>query len=150
MRKGLISAVRGQFTPAQQRKLEAMVKAHYRTHVSDERLGVFWMEFEPDQMFTNYAPSQGTIITLECANEFPQSKRVAMLTVCAKDWCAETGQHPDHLMLALLEESLFDVFLASNRERLSSIGALQFYGAAITRALRARFTRGIFAFSANR
>ena len=150
MRKGLISAVREQFTPAQQRKLEAMVKAHYRTYVGEERLGVFWMEFEPDQMFTNYAPSQSCIITLECANEFPQSKRVAMLTACANDWCAETGQHPDHLMLALLEEDLFGTFLASNRERLSGLGALQFYGGAIARALRARLTRGIFAFSANR
>ncbi|WP_348720148.1 hypothetical protein [uncultured Alcanivorax sp.] len=150
MRKGLISAVRGQFSAAQQRTLEAMVKAHYRTHVSDERLGVFWMEFEPDQMFTNYAPSESSIITLECANEFPQDKRIAMLTACHNDWCAETGQHPDHLMLALLEEDLFGAFLASNRERLSGIGAFQFYGGAIARALSARLTRGIFAFSANR
>ena len=150
MRKGLISAVRGQFSPAQQRKLEAIVKAHYRTHVSDERLGVFWMEFEPDQMFTNYAASQSTIVTLECANDFPQDKRVALLTACANDWCAETGQHPDQLMLALLEEELFGVFLASNRERLSGLGALQFYSSALVRALRSRFSRGIFAFSANR
>lgn len=150
MRKGLISAVRGHFTPAQQRKLEAMVKAHYRTNVSKERLGVLWMEFEPDQMFTNYAPSRSSIITLECANELPQSKRVAMLTACANDWCAETGQSLDQLMLALLEEDLFGTFLASNRERLSGVGALQFYGSAIACGIRARRTRGIFAVPANR
>ncbi|MDC0663681.1 hypothetical protein [Marinobacter sp. SS21] len=150
MRKGLISAVRGQFSTAQQRELEAMVRAHYRTHVGDERLVVFWMEFEPDQMFTNYAPSQSAIVTLECANDFPQAKRVAMLTACANDWCAQTGQHPDHLMLALLEQDLFGTFLASNRERLSAAGAIQFYGSAAMRALRVRVTRGVFAFSANR
>lgn len=147
--KGLISAVRGQFTAEQQVQLEGVIRRHYQANVSDATLRLFWMEFEPDQMFTNYQPSQSTIVTLECENDFPQQQRVALLTRCAKDWCEITGQDPDHLMLALVEKSLFAEMLASNRERLSALGAVQFYGQAIKRAVQAKLSRGIFAFSAN-
>lgn len=125
MKKALTMINASQFNDSQIAQLEALLKRLYQQHVSDEKLTVIWSEVADGQFFTNYAPSQTSIVSAECVNGFPQNKRVDFLTALAKEWSAVTGQHLDSLMLALVDADEFKVITDSTLRRLSLWGRIR-------------------------
>ena len=125
MKKALITIHQNQFSPQQIKQLENKIKKNYRQFVSQERLNCIWCVVPQGQAFTDYQPSQSSLVTLECSDNFPQAKRIEMLKACERDWLAITAQHTDHLMLALVDQPLFKILLESNQNRFSLKGRLR-------------------------
>lgn len=149
MKKALITVIQEHIFDEQIKQLEAILCRNYVKHVSSERLIVIWCKIPAEQVWTNYQPSRSSIVTIECANGFPQQQRVALLKSIAAEWGAVTHQHPDELMLALADADLFGVMLASNRERLAPIGRLKMVAQMATSLLVSRLRHGFLAFSPN-
>ncbi|MDD9894142.1 MAG: hypothetical protein OXT49_11675 [Gammaproteobacteria bacterium] len=126
MRKALVMIQAQQFSDIQLAELEALIRNTYRQHVSSEKLMVVWSELAAGQAYTNYAPSQTSIVSAECENGFPQEKRVAYLTELAREWSQITGQHLDSLMLALVDADQFKIIADSTLRRLSFVGRIKF------------------------
>lgn len=149
MKKILCTIQQDQFTDAQIGQLEALLRRHYAEHVSTAKAAVVWCVVPPGQAYTDYQVSQSSIVTMECENNFPQEKRIALLQACEKDWLAITGQHPDHLMLSLVEEALFSVFVKSNQNRLSPLGRIKFVWHMLSSLFSSKFSKGYLAFNPN-
>jgi len=147
MKKALVMIQAGQFSAEQIRSLEAVLTDCYQRHVSSEKLTVVWSELAAGQAFTNYAPSQTSIVSAECANGFAQAKRVAYLTELAQQWSAITGQHLDSLMLALVDADQFKIIADSTLRRLSAIGRLKFALHVVRNLLTAKLKRQPLKFS---
>lgn len=149
MKRILVTVQDRQFDDAQIKQLQALLREHYACHVSRERLTLIWTLMPAGQAYTNYAPSRSSIVTMECADGFPQAQRVSLLQACARDWTALTGQHPDELMISLIDQQLFNRLMASNRDRLSATGRLRMGLHMLTSLLGARLRRGFLAFNPN-
>lgn len=126
MRKTLILIQENQFSDTQVALLEKIIRNHYRHHVSRERLLLIWNRIPAGQAFTNYQDSRSSLVTMECPPGFPQNQRIAALKAIEKDWLKISGQHPDELMLALVEEALFADVFQGTQKRLSLRGRLAF------------------------
>ena len=107
MPKALIAIQAEKISDEQIVTLERLVLDNYKRHVGGEKLLVVWNKIPEGQAFTDYKDSNSSLITMECGNSFPQEKRVAMLTELEAAWREVTGQHPDEVMLALVEQELF-------------------------------------------
>ena len=57
-----------------------------------------------------------------CEAGFDQEKRVRMFQNCSEDWLAITAQHPDDLVIATLEQPIFEVFLRRISQQLTGLG----------------------------
>ncbi|MGB1580435.1 MAG: hypothetical protein ACPHER_02885 [Nevskiales bacterium] len=149
MNKILCTVQAGQFSDAQIKTLEALLRRHYASLVSTGPVSVIWGLIPKGQAYTDYQPSQSSLVTMECAVGFSQEKRVALLQACAQDWLAETGQHSDHLLLSLVEADRFKQLLDSNQDRLSPLGRLQFVLHMLTSLLRSKLSKGYLSFNPN-
>jgi|GEM_PF-958418 len=138
MRKILILIQEDQFTTRQISLLEQLVRHHYRRHVSRTRVMVLWNRIPAGQAFTNYQDSRSSLITLECPQGFPQSARITLLKAIEKDWLEVSRQHPDELMLALVEAPRFAEIFNSTRNRLSWVGRIALITRVLGTALMAR------------
>lgn len=138
MRKALIVIQDNQFTDTQIALLEKTVRKHYQHYVSQEKLMVIWNRIPSGQAFTNYQPSRSSVVTMECANGFAQKQRIALLEALEKDWRAISEQHPDEIMLALVEESLFATTFRSSQTRLTFFGRLAFMAKVLRTAVAAK------------
>jgi len=112
-----------------------------RNHVSRERLLVIWNRIPAGQAFTNYQDSRSSLVTMECPTGFPQKQRVAFLKAIEKDWLKISGQHPDELMLALVEEALFADVFQGTQKRLALRGRLAFMAKIIRTVIHASVKR---------
>ena len=149
MNKILCTVQASQFSDGQIKTLEAILRRHYAEFVSSDRAAVIWCIIPQGQAYTDYQPSQSSLVTMECEIGFPQEKRIALLKRCAGDWLDVTGQHKDHLMLALVEADKFKLLLDSNQQRLSPFGRLQFVLHMFTSLLVSKFSKGYLSFSPN-
>lgn len=149
MPKVLATVQAGQFSDEQIRALETCVRKHYATHIGSGRIAMIWCVVPEGQCYTNYAPSQSSLLSIECPNGLAQDRRVAMLKACEQDWIAITGQHSDSLMLAVLDADKFAELLAANQARLSGFGRLRFNLHMLISLLRSKLSRGYLAFNPN-
>ena len=78
---------------------------------------------------------------MECPPGFPQNQRIAVLKAIEKDWLKISGQHPDELMLALVEEDLFADVFQGTQKRLSLRGRIAFVAKVIRTVIHAQFKR---------
>lgn len=138
MRKALILIQAGQISDAQIAELESLLRRHYAAHVSTDKLLVLWNRIPAGQAFTKYEDSRSSIVTMECPEGFAQDKRVALLTALEADWRGVTGQHPDEIMLSLVDESMFAELFKSSQQRLTPVGRLKLVGKMIKAVLGAR------------
>ena len=141
MRKTLILIQANQFSDAQVALLEKLIRNQYRNHVSRERLLVIWNRIPASQAFTNYQDSRSSLVTMECPTGFPQKQRVALLKAIEKDWLKISGQHPDELMLALVEEALFADLFQGTQKRLALRGRIAFMAKIIRTVIHASVKR---------
>jgi hypothetical protein len=137
MPKALILYQDQQFSDVQVQLLDDLLKRLYRAHVDSTRLLTIWNRIPAGQAFTNYRDSRSSLVTLECPNGFPQRTRVVMLKALDEEWRSITQQHPEQLMLALVEKDMFSVVYQSNRTRLSVGGQLKFAWHIVQALLRA-------------
>lgn len=149
MRKALIAVQAEQLSDAQIKVLDSLVKQHYQRHVSNEKLLTIWNRVPAGQAFTDYKDSTTSLITMECANHFPQAKRVALMTALEKAWREITGQTSDEVMLALVEEDLFAELFASSQQRLSFSGRLSLMRSMLGAFVRARLSGSPVSFNPN-
>ena len=149
MPKALIAVQAEQISDAQLRTLDALVQQLYQRHVSFEKLFTIWNLIPAGQAFTNYRDSTSSLITMECANNFPQEKRVALMTELEKAWREITGQCSDDVMLALVEEDLFAELFESNQKRLSLGGRLSLILSMLRAFVRARLGGAPVSFNPN-
>ncbi|MAK45017.1 MAG: hypothetical protein CMN80_12835 [Spongiibacter sp.] len=124
MRKALIIVQEQQLSQTDIRRLDSYIKQHYQRYIGTEKLLTIWNRIPAGQAFTKYEDSRSSLVTMECEKGLEQAKRVAMMKALEKDWLALTAQHPDELMLAVVEEDLFAGLFESSRERLDLIGRL--------------------------
>ncbi|MEM7466603.1 MAG: hypothetical protein AAF387_06920 [Pseudomonadota bacterium] len=122
MRKAVITVQENQISKSQIRELDEIIRRNYRRYVSAEKLTTVWCRVPQGQMFTNYEESNSSLVTMECPEEFAQEQRIHMMEACEKEWLSVTQQHPDELMIAIIEPELMGTLMQSNRARLSSIG----------------------------
>jgi len=101
MKKILATIQDGQFSDSQIKTLQTMLRGHYQQHVDAGHVVVIWLVVPAGQAFTDYKPSQSSVVTMECDIGFAQEKRLALLQACQRDWCSITGQDVDHLMFSL-------------------------------------------------
>ncbi len=90
---------------------------------------------------TNYQDSRSSLVTMECPTGFPQKQRIAFLKAVEKDWLKISGQHPDELMLALVEEALFADVFQGTQKRLALRGRLAFMAKIIRTVIHASVKR---------
>ena len=138
MRKALILVQDGQISDVQIAELEALVRRHYAAHVGSDKLLVLWNRIPAGQAFTKYEDSRSSIVTLESPDGFEQAKRVTMLTELEADWRGVTGQHPDEIMLSLVDETLFAELFQSSQQRLTLAGRLKLISQMLRAMLGAR------------
>ena len=138
MRKALILVQAEQLTDSQIAELEAIVRRHYAAHVGADKLLLLWNRIPAGQAFTKYEDSRSSIVTLECPNGFAQPKRVALLTALEADWRGVTGQHPDEVMLSLVDEDRFQELFRSSQQRLTTAGRLRLVGKMLAAIVGAR------------
>lgn len=149
MRKALISIQQEQLSQQQIRQLDALLQQHYRQHIGDERLLIIWNRLPAGQAFTKYEDSRSSLVTLECAKGLPQARRVAFMQALDKDWREITSQHPDELMLAVVEADAFASILSSSQQRLSLRGRLQLNLKMLRCILKARLSATPIQFNPN-
>lgn len=149
MKKILVTIQQNQFSNQQIKDLQQVLLNHYQKHVSSEKPTVIWCIVPTGQAYTEYKPSQSSLVTMECCDNFPQSQRIAMLKDCERDWLAITGQHPDQLLLALVESHLFQQILKSNQSRLSALGRLRMGLHLLKSFSLSTFRHGLLAFNPN-
>ena len=125
MRKALIIVQEEQLSGQQIQRLDAFVKRRYRKHVSHDKLLTIWNRIPAGQAFTRYEDSRASLVTMECENGFEQSRRVALMQALDKDWRSVTGQRPDAVMLAVVDEALFADVFKSSQMRLSLLGRVE-------------------------
>lgn len=147
--KTLATVQEGQFSNDQIKALEATLRRNYAEHVSAARITVIWCVIPGGQAFTNYRPSQTSLISMECDAGFPQDGRVKLLHACEHDWTAITGQSPDQVMLSLIEADVFNDVLDGNRLRLSKAGNLKLQWHMLTSLLRSKLGKGYLSFRPN-
>ncbi len=123
----LITIGKNQFTDSQIRSLEHIVQQHYRTHISNASTRVLWNQVPKGDFYKDYQQKQPSIISVGCEVGFDHEKRVRMFENCSEDWLAITGQHPDVLVIAILEQPIFEAFLKWNSHQLTGLGKLKFY-----------------------
>lgn len=138
MPKALILYQSQQLSMAQIQQLDALLLELYNTHVSPQKLLTIWNQVPLGQAFTNYQDSKSSLVTIECANGFPQHKRVGMLQALDTGWRAITAQQPQELMLALVEKDMFATLYHSNRKRLSRGGQFRFAWHILRAAVQAK------------
>lgn len=149
MKKILASIQQGQFDQSQLQRLEALLISSYQQHVSNDKTIVVWCEIPPGQAYTAYQPSQSSLITMECPTGFEQQRRVAFLQSLAEQWIAITKQHPDYVLLSLMEEDLFNQFVRSNQKRLSAVGKVRFVLHMLRSFIRSKQRNDLFRFNPN-
>ncbi|MDB5973865.1 MAG: hypothetical protein JWR07_625 [Nevskia sp.] len=147
--KILATVQEGQFNNDQIKALEATLRRNYAEHVSTVRITVIWCVIPSGQAFTNYQPSQSSLISMECDGGFPQDGRVKLLHACEHDWTTITGQNPDQVMLSLIEADVFNDVLDGNRVRLSKAGNLKLQWHMLTSLLRSKLGKGYLSFRPN-
>lgn len=145
----LATVQEGQFSDDQIKALEATLRCNYAEHVSAVRITVIWCVIPRGQAFTNYQPSQSSLISMECDVGFSQDSRVKLLHDCERDWTTITGQNPDQVMLSLIEADVFNDVLDGNRLRLSKAGNLQLQWHMLTSLLRSKLRKGYLSFCPN-
>ena len=123
----LITIGKNQFTDSQIRSLEHIVQQHYRTHISNAGTRVLWNQVPKEDSYRNYQQKQPSIISMGCEVGFDQEKRVRMFQNCLEDWLAITGQYPDDLIIAILEQPIFEALLRRVGQQLTGLGKLKFY-----------------------
>jgi hypothetical protein len=144
--KILATVQEGQFGNEQIKALEATLRRNYAENVSAARITVIWCVIPAGHAFTNYQPSQSSLISMECDVGFPQDSRVKLLHACERDWTAITGQSPDQVMLSLIEADVFKHVLDGNRLRLSNGGNLKLQWHILTSLLRSKLVNGYLSF----
>ena len=149
MRKALIVIQDAQITAEQVKQLDAIVKRHYQQHVSDEKLLTIWNRVPQGQAFTKYEDSRSSLVTMECQNGLAQNQRVALMQALEKDWRTVTGQHPDEVMLAVVDEDLFADVFASSQNRLSPLGRIHLILSMLKAFINARLTGAPVQFNPN-
>ena len=149
MSKILASVQAGQFSDAEIRQLQARVLAQADAHLGRQGRAMIWCLIPPGQAYTDYQASRSSLLTIEAPNGLPQATRHALLQACERDWTAITGQHPDQLMLAVLDRDKFNELLRANQQRLSLWGRLRFQWHLLLSLLRSRRARGFLAFNPN-
>ena len=123
----LITIGKNQFTDSQIRSLEHIVHQHYRTHISNAGTRVLWNQVPKADSYRNYQQKQPSIISMGCKVGFDQEKRVRMFQNCSEDWLAISSQDPDDLVIAILEQPIFEAFLKRNSQQLTGLGKVKFY-----------------------
>jgi hypothetical protein len=86
---------------------------------------------------------------MECPIGFDQQRRIYFLQSLAQQWRAITRQHPDHVLLSLLESDVFAQFVRSNQQRLSSYGKGVFVWHLLRHFIRSKWRNEVFRFSPN-
>ncbi|UOY06142.1 hypothetical protein L0P88_19725 [Muricauda sp. SCSIO 64092] len=123
----LITIGKNQFTDSQIRSLEHIVQQHYRTHISNVSTRILWNQVPKGDSYKDYQQKQPSIISVGCEVGFDQEKRVRMFENCSEDWLAITGQDQEDLVIAILEQPIFEAFLKWNSQQLTGLGKLKFY-----------------------
>ncbi|MEM7543502.1 MAG: hypothetical protein AAF384_18235 [Pseudomonadota bacterium] len=149
MRKALITVQEQQVSKPQIRKLDEIIKRNYRRFVGEDNLTSLWCRVPKGQMFTNYDDSRSSLVTLECPEDFKQPTRVAMMKAVESEWLTVTQQHPDELMLAIIEPELMTTLLGSNQHRLSFAGRIFFALNMLKSAVKAKFIGAPISFNPN-
>ena len=118
MRKILCTIPQGTFSREQVLALEASLKQTYASHLGDrERVVVIWCELPPGQGFTERRPSEVSLVMVEVEDGLDAKRREAAMMALATEWARIASVDLEHLMLTLADRSLFDRYLAANRNR---------------------------------
>lgn len=149
MKKILVTIQQNQFSAQQIRDLQQILLNNYKQYVSHQKPTIVWCIVPEGQAYTEYKPSQSSLVTMECDDNFPQAKRIDMLKACERDWLAITHQHTDQLMLALVESRLFQNIVDSNQNRLSAYGRLRMGLHLMKGFLISKLRQGVLAFNPN-
>ena len=144
-----ITIGKDQFTDSQIRSLEHIILHNYRTHISLENARVLWNHVPKGHSYTDYTPKQPSIISLGCEVGFAQEKRVRMFKNCSEDWLAITGQDPEDLVIAVLEQPIFQAFLKWNAQQLTGLGKAKFYTHVFSNLILNKTRKGYFAFDSS-
>jgi hypothetical protein len=149
MKKILATIQEKQFSNVQIKALESVVRRHYTAHVGVKNVLVIWCIIPKGQAYTNYQPSQSSLISMECDNGFDQEKRITLLQNLELDWTAITGQDSNHVMISLIDSDVFNVVLDGNRERLTSVGRVKLQVHMMSSLLRSKLLNGFLSFRPN-
>lgn len=149
MKKILVTIQEKQFNTAQIKLLEAVIRSTYTTHVGVKKILVIWCMIPQGQAYTNYQPSQSSLISMECDNGFDQDKRIKLLKNLEQDWTSITGQDSNYVMLSLIESDVFNVLLDANHERLTFMGRIKLQVHMVSSLLRSQLLNGFLSFYPN-
>jgi len=149
MKKILVTIQQNQFSNQQIRDLQQVLLNNYKQYVSAVKPTVVWCVVPTGQAYTEYKPSQSSLVTMECEDNFPQAKRIEMLKACEQGWLSITGQHTDQLMLALVESRLFKDIVDSNQNRLSGLGRFRMGLHLVKSFITSKIRQGVLAFNPN-
>lgn len=141
-----INIIKSEFTPAQIRSLEAVLKHHYKTIFRTTRVKVIWLLRSKLDLYDTHGVSEAILISFCVPHKISKEKQIIFLKYLREDWNVIKNKVSNNIIISITHT---DIYINAKKATLNLYGNFNFEIKRLFKSLKSFFFKSYIAYNIN-